>query len=226
MDLILEILPTQQTQSWECSQSLNTPATRFNAYINRLALSAVLPWLEENWNATTTVQSCWELINGTAITIDEIRIVLVPSEAIDLSEIRVPQEWVDVPNWAADYYLAVQVNTEDGLVRIWGYTTHRQLKQQGEYNQSDCTYFLNNEQITQDINLLWLTRELCPNPPTRSELKPLPNLTATQANVLIEQLSKYQFFPRRVLSFESWGALFENQEWRDRLVQSRNLQVS
>jgi len=26
----------------------------------------------------------------------------------------VPQEWVDIPEWAADYYLAVQVNPDSG----------------------------------------------------------------------------------------------------------------
>ena len=38
--------------------------------------------------------------------------MLIPSEAIDDSELEVPQEWVDIPSWAADYYLAVQITTK------------------------------------------------------------------------------------------------------------------
>ncbi|MBD2491395.1 DUF1822 family protein [Aulosira sp. FACHB-615] len=162
MDLLLEISETQQDSAWQPTQCLPTPSTCFQAYINRLSVLAVLPWLEEVWNTEATTQSHWELVNGTAITIGEIRIVLVPSEAIDSSEIRVPQEWVDIPNWVADYYLAVQVNPDDGLVRVWGYTTHLELQQQGNYDGRDRTYSLDAEQLTRDINLLRLTHEFSP----------------------------------------------------------------
>jgi len=37
----------------------------------------------------------------------------------DLTKRMVPQEWVDIPEWAADYYLAVQVNPDSGWLRIW-----------------------------------------------------------------------------------------------------------
>ncbi|MBD2303876.1 DUF1822 family protein, partial [Nostoc sp. FACHB-190] len=154
MDLLLEVTRENQNSAWEQTQFLPTQSTRFQAYLNRVALLAVLPWLEETWNTTATVQSCWELVNGTAINVGEIRIVLIPTEAIDLSEIRVPQEWVDIPSWAADFYLAVQVNVEDGIVRVWGYTTHLELQQQGNYDGRDRSYSLDAEQLTRDINLL------------------------------------------------------------------------
>ncbi|MBD2458348.1 DUF1822 family protein [Nostoc sp. FACHB-87] len=225
MDLLLQISENEQDLAWKESQCFATPSTRFQACINRLSVLAILPWLEETWNTTATTQNHWELVNGTAINIGEVRIVLIPSEAIDLSEIRVPREWVDIPSWVADYYLAVQVNSDDGVVRVWGYTTHLQLKQRGDYDERDRSYSLDAEQLTRDINLISLTRQFCPDAPTKTEVKALPTLSAAQANILVEQLSKHQFFPRRVLSFESWGALLENEEWRNQLVRSRNLQA-
>lgn len=72
------------------------------------------------------LSSIWEVVNGTAIGIGETRIVLIP-EAMDTDEYEVQAEWVDIPSWAADYYLAVQVNSEDCWLRIWGYTTHKKL---------------------------------------------------------------------------------------------------
>ena len=217
MDLLLEISANEQDNAWKQSQGLSLPSTSFQAYINRLALLAVVPWIEETWSTKTTTQSCWELVNGTAITVEQTRLVLIPTSAIDTTEIRIPQEWVDIPSWVADYYLAVQVN---GQVRVWGYTTHLQLKQQGNYNDRDRTYSLDAQFLTRDINLLWITHQLCPTAETKTEVPPLPDLTAAQANVLIEQLSKHQAFPRRVLSFESWGALLENEVWRNQLISS------
>ncbi|BBD63339.1 hypothetical protein NIES2109_61890 (plasmid) [Nostoc sp. HK-01] len=227
MDFILEIPPDQQAQSWECSQSLNTPATRFNAYLNQLALLTVLPQLEEIWETkATSMTHVWELINGTAIDFNGERIVIIPSDAIDLSELRVPSEWVDIPSWTADYYLAVQVNVEDGIVRVWGHTTHLQLKQQGSYNERDRTYSLENEQITPDINLLKVICQFCPDAVTRSEIKPLPDLSIEGANDLIQRLGNSAIvFPGRAVDFDLWGALLQNDEWRQRLLDKRSFSI-
>ena len=101
-----------------------------------MALNAFLPWLQEESRAS---KIDWELVNGTAITIEDSRLLLVPSEAEDLSELRVPQEWIDIPALRADYYLAVQVNVDAGYIRIWAYTTHQQLKNNGCFDPMDRT---------------------------------------------------------------------------------------
>lgn len=96
-----------------------------------------MPWLQEDLApqakplpSTTALPSFWEFVSGTAISIDGTRFVLVPSQAMDLGEMRVAQEWVDIPSFVGDYYLAVQVEPDDGYVRIWGYCTHEQIKTQ------------------------------------------------------------------------------------------------
>lgn len=112
------------------------------------------------------------------------------------------------------------MNTEDGLVRVWGYTTHLQLKQQGNYNQRNRTYSLDAQQLTRDINLLWVTRQFCPDAPTQSEIQPLPVLSREQANELLKKLTqKYLFFPGRTVPFSLWGALLEQDEYRQCLLE-------
>ena len=65
---------------------------------------------------------------------------MIPTEALDISELRVPQEWVDIPNWSADYYAAVQVNVEEGYIRIWGYTSQVNLKEKATYDANEKAY--------------------------------------------------------------------------------------
>jgi len=222
MDLLLKISDNEQNLAWEESQCLPTPSARFQAYINRLAMFTVVPWIEETLSIKTTQQSCWELVNGTAITLEQTRLILIPTDAIDTTEIRIPQEWIDIPSWVADYYLAVQVNTEDGVVRIWGYTTHLQVKQQGNYHPGDRTYSLDAQFLTRDINLLWITHQLCPTATTKSVVTPLPHLPLAQAHNLLTRLGNPTLaFPRRAVPFSLWGALLEHGGWRQRLYELR-----
>ncbi|MBD2494005.1 DUF1822 family protein [Nostoc sp. FACHB-280] len=225
----VEISETTQDTVWQQSQNFSTPSTRLQAYLNRLCLLTVLPWLEEIWGIIAkpapnfaVLHSFWEVVNGTAITINQTRLILIPSLAIDINEIRVPQEWVDIPSWAGDYYLAVQVNTEDAWVKVWGYTTHVQLKQPSNYNAGDRTYALDYEDLVHDLDILWVTRQLCPDVPTKTEVEPLANLALTQANNLLERLGNPAVaFPRLAIPFSLWGALLEHGGWRQRLYELR-----
>ncbi|MBD2489398.1 DUF1822 family protein [Aulosira sp. FACHB-615] len=225
----VEISETTQDAVWQQSQNFSTPSTRLQAYLNRLCLLTVLPWLEEIWGIIAkpapnlaVLHSFWEVVNGTAITINQTRLILIPSLAIDINEIRVPQEWVDIPSWAGDYYLAVQVNTEDGWVKVWGYTTHLQLKQPSNYSAGDRTYNLDYEDLIHDLDILWVTRQLCPDAPTKTEVEPLANLSLTQANNLLARLGNPAVkFPRLAIPFSLWGALLEHGGWRQRLYELR-----
>ncbi len=223
-DLILEIPTSRQNQA-----DLHThPISRYQTYINELCLSAVLPWLQEDftpqakvWTSTTALPSFWELVNGTAVNLDATRFILVPNETIDLGELRVPQEWVDLPTWAGDYYLAVQVEPDEGYVRVWGYCTHVQLKNQGSYDPGDRSYVLDADFIT-DISVLAVAQELCTTEPTRSPILDIPILSQTQAQNLITRLGNPQILtPRLEIPFPLWGGLMEHGGWRQSLYQQR-----
>lgn len=215
---------TTQTQ-WQ--PQFSTPSSCWNAYLNRICLDAVLPWLREYapqtlvWPNSTALPSFWELVNGTAIVMGTTRLVLIPSETIDLS-LRVPQEWVDIPGWAADYYLAVQVNPDQGWLRIWGYTTHQQLKTSGSYDPGDRTYCLEEDGLIQDLNVLWVAPQLCPEEPTRGAIAPLPALPLVPAKNLLQRLGNSAISaPRLAVPFELWGALLQHGGWRQRLSEQR-----
>jgi hypothetical protein len=227
-DLVIELDQGTIDRAWLESQTASNAPSRWQNYLNQVALAVFLPWLQGEEDPTAKAQNqateqaaIWEVVNGTAIAIKDAKLVLIPSEADDLGELRVPQEWIDLPNWAADYYLAVQVNVDAGYVRVWGYATHQQLKQ-GSFNQSDRTYSLSDDELIGDLNALWVARALCPNEVTQAAIEPLPELATAQADKLIERLGNpAQLLPRLGVSFATWGALVQNPSWCRRLAATR-----
>jgi hypothetical protein len=227
--LVLEIEPTILNQAWSQSQSAANPTSRWQTYLNQVALNVFLPWLKAEEDATAKAgfdaakcANIWEVVNGTPINLKDAKLVLIPSEAEDLSELRVPQEWIDIPEWAADYYLAVQVNVDAGYVRVWGYSTHQQLKNKGILSQSDRTYALADDDLITDLDVLWVAREVCPDEVTQAVVEPLTAISPIQATNLIKRLgSKSQLLPRLAVPFSIWAALIQNPTWCSNLVATR-----
>lgn len=228
-DLVLEVSDQIKNEAWRNSQTAATPTSRWQVYLNQVALNAVLPWLREEQDCAVKVASqaslasIWEVVNGTSLTVGDSKLVLIPSEAEDLSELRVAQEWIDLPQWRGDYYLAVQVNLDDNYVRVWGYTTHQKLKTVGHYQTSDRTYSLTEDDLITDLDVLFLAWELCPEEVTQVEVAALPAMSATQASNLIQRLGDVNniLLPRMAIPFQFWAALIGEENWRKSLVQKR-----
>ena len=225
----LEISPALQAHSWQQSQVYTTPSSRWCAYINQICLDVFLNWMQTEYVPNATVGECiqngvtgfWEFVNGTVVSLEQKRVVLIPSEAIDDGELEVPQEWVDIPNWAADYYIAVQVKPDDNSVRFWGYTTHQELKSLANYDPVDRTYCLDAQDLTKDLNAFWMTYQFATEE-MKTAIAPLPKLSATQAENLCQRLANSSVaFPRLAVPFTTWGALLENQQWQQRLSEQR-----
>ena len=208
----------------------STAGAAERAWLNRMALSALQTWLREDmglesqaWPSDRALPSLWELLNGTALVVNGKRWVLIPDTAIDQRELRVPQEWVEIPDWAADYYLAVQVNLDEGWLRIWGYTSHAQLHSQGDLDLSDRTYSLDEDQLLSNINAFCLAQSVSFSQPLRSEVtRATAPLETTQAHQLIERLSQTQeTFPRLSIPFSQWSSLISHNGWRQSLYERR-----
>ncbi len=225
----LEVSPLELEQTGSSQQEYSYDVARWTAFKNRLTLDAFLAWLKaesgveeqpEVWPSRDDLSSIWEVVNGTAIQLGKTRIVLIPNEGMDTNEYEVQAEWVDIKSWAADYYLAVQVNPDDCWLRIWGYATHKKLKQSGQYNSRRRTYSLKREELIEDLNVMWVARELGSD--RRAAIKPLPTLSPAQAEKLLQQLSqKTPYSPRLEVPFAVWGSLLASDEWRQALYNRR-----
>ncbi|MGD1910165.1 MAG: DUF1822 family protein [Rivularia sp. (in: cyanobacteria)] len=228
-NLWLEIPQSEQTRIWEKSQAFSRDNRRWMAYLNRLSLEVFLPWLQQEYHSdarvfpnSASLPSIWEITNGTGISFNDKRLVLIPSEAIDISELRVPQEWVDIPDWSADYYAAVQVNVEEGYIRIWGYTTNADLKNMGTYDANERAYCLDKEHLISNFGIIWVSCQVCPEEVIKNETAPLAELSTTQAENLLNRLGNSQIInPRQAILFTMWGALIQHGGWRQRLYEQR-----
>ncbi len=234
--LFLEITERQREIAWQQSQSLATPNSRWQAYLNGLALGAVLPWLQEELAETqgrvvtpqpSDLLATWELVNGTPLGLKlrnqrQRRLVLVPDEAMDLEELAVPQEWLEITNWAADDFVAVQVNPDEGWVRLWGWASRSLLQEKAELDWSDRTYRLPQEALSADLGILTLALDLASTSAIATPLETPPVLDLANANSLIERLGNpAELRPRLAIPFERWAGLMAHSGYRQRLAERR-----
>lgn len=228
-ELWLEILPELDSSSWQSSQSYANVHTRWRAYLNQLTLDAFLSYLESDkdflfsvWPSAQTSAKFWELFNGSAITVGQKRLVLIPTEIFDDEELRVPQEWVDIPDLAADYYFAVQVIPDEQSLRIWSYTTHQNLKQKASYDFRDRTYSLSAKDLIKNISVFWVSYELCQQEITQEKLQQLPQIPVNQGENLVKRLGNKEVIePRLEVPFLTWAALLQEDAWRSQLCDTR-----
>ncbi|NES20954.1 MAG: DUF1822 family protein [Symploca sp. SIO3E6] len=238
--LWLEFSAEEREEAWLQTQPYSNNTARRQAYLNLLCIQQLLPYWENEPDlqdlpftlplndltigTQTKLSSVWEFINGTAITIGETRIVIVPEEINETSQLSVPQELVDIPEWAADYYLAVRVEPENCWLNIRGYATHHQLKTEGTYQSLNRTYALDGEDLTEDLNIMLTAMSFCSS--EKVELPFLPSLSSATAAELIETLGQpSSYSPRLNVSFEQWAALLVNHEWRKALYKRIRLPV-
>ncbi|HEY9667435.1 MAG TPA: DUF1822 family protein [Coleofasciculaceae cyanobacterium] len=229
--LWLELSDIELEYAWQLAtaQPYSNNAARWRAFLNHLCLNTFLAWLKEDsdwqgtpdiWPHPAALSSFWEVVNGTGLTLGETRLVLVPSDKSNLQEFQVPQEWVDIPSWAAQYYLAVQLNLEESWLRVWGYATHEQIRKEARYDWMERTYCLEREELIENLNVMWVAQRLCS--PKKIDVQPIPALLPEQTEKLLEQLSQWTpYSPRLDVSFEQWAALLASPESRQCLYRQR-----
>jgi Protein of unknown function (DUF1822) len=227
----LELSSHDRTAVWQqvSSQHYSSPNARERAYQNLLCLQAVSRLLTEDFDLSQPPQiwveehelpSIWDVVNGSAIEINRRRLVIVPCDDTNFEELRVEQEWIDIPTWAAHYYLAVQISSEEGWLRVFGYATHQQM-QRSHHDSLECTYSLDRQQLRKDLHALCLLKDWFP--PQNLTIAPLPFLSNRALEGWIKQLSQTTVYsPRLDMPFEQWAVLISDSEWRRVLYEQRS----
>lgn len=220
-ELVLEIEASVRSQSARQSQQISHGQGRWNAYLNAMSVQTVLSWFQEDYSTEARIwlanelPDLWGAVDGAAIEIGGRRFVIISNKQLETSEFIVSQEWIDIPTWAGDYFLAIQIDPAGEWLRIWGYTTHEQLKTLGKYNSSDRNYTLDATQLVEDITALSVIYQLNSNEQTQAAIQPLPTLTNSQIQTLWQGLIHIESSEIRcVLPFQQWGRLLVQTDTR------------
>ncbi|MEM9155310.1 MAG: DUF1822 family protein [Cyanobacteria bacterium P01_F01_bin.33] len=228
-DLWWEFEADDWARAYEASKHLNPAGIARQAALNRIALELLLPWLQGEWASTVRpwpradrLDPIWSLTNGTAFETDDLRIVALPTEDVTTT-LRVPQEWADITAWISDYYLLLQVDVDARIACLSGFSTHAHVKERGKFDPFDRTYTLGAAEIVEDINTLFVTRDSGVEMATRIAVEPLPDVTSTRAQSLLERLGQSEvYFPRLELPFALWGRCLSEPWWREALYERRH----
>ncbi|MEL7314938.1 MAG: DUF1822 family protein [Cyanobacteria bacterium J06559_3] len=210
--------------AWQHCACMPDKAARWRIYLHQLGAAALMPWFREEFEMPVrswpeaAPWDIWHILGGLAITLGDTRIVLMLTEVIDAAELRVPQEWVDIPGWMADYYVGVYLNIDEQQLVLWGYTTYTKLKVQGIYDASERIYALGDGDLIQDFAAFCVAQRV-------EQLEAVPSetllpLSSGQGYHLIQQLAQATE-PRLEIPFNQWGALLSNEQWRQQLYQLR-----
>ena len=220
--LWLEFTDSDLQQAEATTRNYSNQTGRNYAKIARLCANLLVKYLEDlglSAKIAPPGEIACEVVNGTAIELNAKRLVLIPSDAIDTEDFAIPQEWVDLPNWAADYYLPIQVDFSEKYIHIWGFVSRRSLKVKGEYDAITRTYYVEQDTVIACLDLLWVALDY---PDEKGEVALLTSLSNNDAKALIEQLSQPSLYsPRLEVKFEQWGALLDQQVWLEKLYQRR-----
>lgn len=207
--------------------------SRDRAYQNFLTLQALSQWFQKHFELSKPPQpseplaklpEIWDVVNGTAIVINNTRFVLIPSDAIVLDELAVPQEWMEIPDWAATYYLAVHIHQDFGSNKHWlhvlGYASYQQLKQQAKLDPIDRQYVLSRSQLGEDLECLWAlhTSGLVAAPQVARLPQPTGDRLA-ELDQLLAQIRDYS--PRLDCAFSEWAFVLTHESKREQLYAQR-----
>lgn len=224
--LWLEITPADIELARPNPQLCSNPTSLNNAHLNQLCITKFREWLVDReiehglGVAADELTTIWDVVTGSAVKFRKTRLILIPTENLDRDELRVPQEWVDLPNWVGDYYVGVQIDLEAGAMNVWGFASHRSLRENGEYNHGDRTYSLDSGRLVTNLEILLMSAELALN--ERSSVAELPTRSLDSVLDAIEQLSiPSAYSPRLDLDFVEWGTILNNPNLRSQLHQTR-----
>lgn len=227
--LWFEFSPSEKETAWEQGKHQSNFLAQKVSFMNHLSSQKIGGWLQQEMTAQMPpvltfpkeeLPSIWEFVNGTSLTLGNHRMVMIPSEGSDLEALEVPQEWVDIPGWDADYYLAIQVESEQHWLRVWGYTTYQQLKARGRYNPVSKHYEIERQDLIEDVNYLLLAQAF-----GRAESHDAPSLAAVSSEQARSNLNQHRqqpgYSPRMLVPFPEWADFLTDTAWRKQVYQAR-----
>jgi hypothetical protein len=156
----VEILPNQIHQALDLSQSILNPAQQWQVYLNALGRAGFENWLAENSaDLTLNSENCSldqpevnHYLDAIAqLQVNQFKVCLLTVGSLIDEVVTVPRMVMDLPEYAAHFYVMVEVQEELETARVCGFFSYQ------DWQQSQTTERLQPESDwTYSVPLSWM----------------------------------------------------------------------
>lgn len=229
--IVLEIDEQSLVKTTAIAEKFMPNATARQLYIlNSLCCNAVRSWLQDSIAVEDeeitipderTLRALWSVVTGIPLTVGSLQIVAIAEEALDTAGLTIPREWIDIPQWQPDYFIAAQVDLDKQFILLWGYASLATVKQNGALGRSHQHYLLTRDELSQDVPLLG-TGSTPTRPTTATPSVSQAVVGSETRHRLLDKLSEPSpFSPRLDVPFATWSALVVDGCWLQNLYERR-----
>ncbi len=134
----VEILPHQIRQALDLSQPMINPSQQWWVYLNALGLSGFENWLEEHSSdLTLNTEHCslyqpelsTHLEAVCQLMVNQFKVCLLTVGSFTDEVVTVPQMVLDLPEYAAHFYVIVEVQEELEIATVCGFFSYQDWQQ-------------------------------------------------------------------------------------------------
>lgn len=207
---------------------------QWSVYLSQLAQFGFDNWLQKREPKLTVTpsQSVATLESIVRLKIGEFKVCLIPINAMSETEVIVPRAIIELPEFAAHFYVSVGVAEDLELVSILGFLTYHQLAEEISQVQPliDWTYAISRENFNPDtdellLNLQCLSPVAIPLPAIADNRQAELEAVKTQLETLLPQVTNRPLW--QVLNWTEAKALLTHSSLLNWLNSSqRSLAVS
>ncbi|ASC73452.1 hypothetical protein XM38_044190 [Halomicronema hongdechloris C2206] len=224
---ILELTPDQVAQAATRSQADPHPERQWRIYLHGLALQGFTSWLQERAPELalgTDQVSLQDPAYAHAIDavcglrVGELRLCLLTSGTLVDSVLPLPKAAVELPDWAAQLFVWMEVDEHRGTARVGGVLRRDQLLRQLGPDSHQVDWALSVplswfERDSEQLLLYLRCLEAAALPVTTTAT---PDLTAnhqTRLQQLLPQLQQADVLPEARLPWSLGAALLSHPDW-------------
>ena len=133
---MIDLEPEQTQLAWQITENLKAEKNQLQIYFQSLAFIAFEEWLSKrepnlsvDINQTSLSQAKYaQAINAVCnLQVGEFKICLIPTLSFSDELVNIPQAVIDIPEFAAHFYIVIGVEDELEVATIRGFTRYDEL---------------------------------------------------------------------------------------------------
>ena len=164
---IINLETEQSEQAFILSEQLNNQFRQWQVYFQCLTLFAFEEWLYQreptlniNKEQSSTLNHQYANVLDAVcnLEIGNFKVCLIPSLLLTNEEVAVPRAVIDLPEYAAHFYVVIGIDEESEIAEIKGFLPYDQLIniKAGLQPEEDWNYYIPLTQFNQEVDVLLL----------------------------------------------------------------------